>query len=128
MAIAEELSREYAAMEGASEGAAKVRVAVHDASRVEWSLSLPLPDEKPVEYSLDVSIEIPNNTFVRHSPWEQLQGFTRLDGPAITQAGDVVTIDHLRRGALAMASQLARASDGFSRHCRLAASLFATAP
>lgn len=128
MAIAEELSREYAAMEGATEGAAKVRVAVHDASRVEWSVSLPLPDEKAVEYSLDVAIEIPNNTFVRHSPWEQLQAFTRLDGPAITQAGDVVTIDHLRRGALAMASQLARASDGFSRHCRLAASLFATAP
>ena len=130
MAIAEELSREYAAMEGATEGAAKVRAAVHDASRLEWSLSLPLPEENggPVEYSLDVAIEIPSNTFVRHSPWEQLQAFTRLDGPAITQAGDVVTIDHLRRGALAMASQLARASDGFSRHCRLAASLFATAP
>lgn len=130
MAIAEELSREYAAMEGATEGAAKVRVAVHDASRLEWSVSLPLPDENsgPVDYALDVAIEIPSNTFVRHSPWEQLQAFTRLDGPAITQAGDVVTIDHLRRGALAMASQLARASDGFSRHCRLAASLFATAP
>lgn len=128
MAIAEELSREYAAMEGATEGAAKVRVAVHDASRVEWSLSLPLPDDKPVAYSLGVSIEIPNNTFVRHSPWDQMQAFTRLDGPAITAASDVVTIDHLRRGALAMASQLARAADGFSRHCRLAASLFATAP
>src|SRR5699024_8850785 len=119
MAIAEELSRESAAMEGATDGAARARGAVHDASRVEWSVSLPLPDEKPGAYALDVSIEIPSNTFVRHSPWEQLQGYTRLDGPAITQAGDVVTIDLLRRGALAMASQLARASDGFSRHCRL---------
>lgn len=128
MAIAEELSREVAAIEGASEGAAKVRVAVHDASRVEWSVSLPLPDDAPIAYTLDVSIEIPANTFVRHSPWDQMQAFTRLDGPAITAAGDVVTIDNLRRGALAMASQLARAADGFSRHCRLAASLFATAP
>ena len=128
MAIAEELSREYAAMEVAGEQAAKVRVAVHDASRLEWSLSVPLPEGKPVEYSLEVAIEIPSNAFVRHSPWDQMQAFTRLDGPAITQAGDVVTIDHLRRGALAMASQLARASDGFTRHCRLATSLFATAP
>ena len=57
MAIAEELSREYAAMEGATEGAAKVRVAVHDASRLEWSVSLPLPESQggPVEYSLDVA-------------------------------------------------------------------------
>jgi hypothetical protein len=38
-----------------------------------------------------------------------------------------VSIDQLRRGALAMASQLARASNGFARHCRLAGSLFATA-
>ena len=58
-----------------------------------------------------------------------MQAFTRLDGPAATpqRDGDAVSIDQLRRGALAMASQLARASDGFSRHCRLAGSLFATA-
>jgi hypothetical protein len=131
MAIAEDLSRDYAAMEEKAEGAAKVRVAVHDASRVEWSVSVPLPDDRPIEYLLNVALEIPNNAFVRHSPWDQMQAFTRLDGPHLTEAmrsGDDVTIDHLRRGALAMASQLARAADGFSRHCRLAGSLFATAP
>ena len=31
------------ALEEAAEQAGKVRVAVHDASRLEWSLSLPLP-------------------------------------------------------------------------------------
>ena len=58
-----------------------------------------------------------------------MQAFTRLDGPAVAtpREGDAVSIDQLRRGALAMASQLARASDGFARHCRLAGSLFATA-
>ena len=128
MAIVELTQEAYAATEAAAEGAGKVRVAVHDASRLEWSLSLPLPDDKPAPYSLRVEMQIPQNAFVRHVPWDQMQAFTRLDGPAIAAASDVVTIDALRRGALAMANQLARASDGFQRHCRLAASLFATAP
>jgi hypothetical protein len=129
MAIVELTQEAFAATEAASEGAGRVRVGVHDASRLEWSLSLPLPVESASSpYSLRVEIQIPQNAFVRHLPWDQLQSFTRLDGPAIAAAADVVTIDALRRGALAMANQLARASDGFHRHCRLAASLFATAP
>jgi hypothetical protein len=130
MAIAELTEEAYVAQEAATEGAGKVRVAVHDASRIEWSLSVPLPEDAPLDYSLRVEMQIPTNTFVRHTPWDQMQTFTRLDGPAATASpdGDVVTIDHLRRGALAMASQLSRASDGFARHCRLAGSLFATAP
>ncbi len=128
MAIAELTQEAYAATEAATEGSGKVRVAVHDASRLEWSLSLPLPEEKATSYSLRVEMQIPQNAFVRHVPWDQMQAFTRLDGPAIAAVGDVVTIDALRRGALAMANQLARASDGFQRHSRLAASLFATAP
>lgn len=127
MAIAE-LTDRFPAQEAASEEAGQVRVAVHDASRIEWSLSVPLPKDEPLDYQLTVEIQIPQNTFVRHQPWDQMQSFTRLDGPAIAQAGDAVTIDALRRGALAMASHLARSSDGFSRHCRLAASLFATMP
>lgn len=131
MAIVELTQDVCAATEAVTEQAGKVRVAVHDASRLEWSLSLPLPDSddaKPAPYSLRVEMQIPHNAFVRHVPWDQMQAFTRLDGPAIAPASDVVTIDALRRGALAMANQLARASDGFQRHCRLAASLFATAP
>jgi len=131
MAIVELTQEAFAATEAATEEAGKVRVGVHDASRLEWSLSLPLPDTengKPAPYSLRVEIQIPQNAFVRHLPWDQMQAFTRLDGPAVAPASDTVTIDALRRGALAMANQLARASDGFKRHCRLAASLFATAP
>lgn len=130
MAIAE-LTREQADLVTSEEvgESGKVRVAVHDASRIEWNLSIPLPEKKPAEYSVRVELEFASNAFVRHTPWDQMQAFARLDGPAITSAyGDVVTIDDLRRGALAMANQLARASDGFQRHCRLAASLFATAP
>lgn len=131
MAIAELTEEAYVAQEAANEGAGRVRVAVHDASRIEWSLSVPLPTDAPLDYSLRVEMQIPQNTFVRHVPWDQMQAFTRLDGPAsvtVGAHGDAVSIDQLRRGALALASQLARASDGFSRHCRLAGSLFATAP
>lgn len=130
MAIVELTQEAFAADEAAQEGTGRVRVGVHDASRLEWSLSVPLPEkgEEPVPYTLSVEMQIPQNAFVRHVPWDQMQAFTRLDGPAITAMGDVVTIDQLRRGALAMANQLARASDGFQRHCRLAASLFSTSP
>jgi hypothetical protein len=124
--LAEEV---FAVREEPRERAGKVRVAVHDASRLEWSVSLPLPAAgEPVRYRLKVEVEVPQNAFVRHVPWDQLQAFTRLDGPAITAVGDLVTIDALRRDALAIANQLSRAADGFTRHCRLAASLFATAP
>lgn len=128
MAIAELTEEAFVAEQEANQGAGRVRVAVHDASRIEWSLSVPLPDTDPLAYSLRVEIQIPTNTFVRHSPWDQMQAFTRLDGPAVAADNDGVSIDQLRRDALALASQLARASDGFNRHCRLAASLFATAP
>lgn len=126
MAIAELTEPLVTEAPSALEG--QVRVAVHDASRLEWSLSIPLPEDAPLEYTLDVEIQIPQNAFVRHTPWDQMQAFTRLDGPAFAVAEDVMSIDHLRRGALAMANQLARAADGFARHCRLAGSLFATAP
>ncbi len=127
MANATLTEQAFVAYEAASEAAGRVRVAVHDASRIEWSLSVPLPKDAPLDYSLRVEIQIPSNTFVRHAPWDQMQAFTRLDGPAVSPHGEAVSIDELRRGALAMASQLARASDGFARHCRLAGSLFATA-
>lgn len=127
MAIAELTEHYVAAQQAAADQAGQVRVGVHDASRLEWSVSIPLPASGSIDYSLRVEIQIPQSSFVRHVPWDQMQAYTRLDGPAIAASGDVVTIDALRRGALAMASQLARASDGFARHCRLAGSLFATA-
>jgi hypothetical protein len=116
-------------LDEASVGDALVRLEVHDASRLEWSISIPLPERRSLAYAIDVELEIPSNAFARHAPWDQLQSFTRLDGPQIASVGsDPVTIDGLRRHALAVASKLARASDAFGRHCLLAGSLFAVAP
>jgi hypothetical protein len=127
MAVAD-LTRGFAdaAELAASERELDVRLAIHDASRVEWSVALPLPERRAVAYTIDVEMEIPSHAFARQTPWDQLQSFTRLDGSE--SSGDVETIDGLRRSAVAVAGKLARASDGFARHCRLAASLFQPAP
>ncbi len=113
-----------------AEGGAAVKIGIHDASRLEWSVSLELPQNgaKKIAYAIEVEMEIPSNAFARHSPWDQLQSFTRLDGPAEPVGGDVVSIDALRRGALTLAAKLARASEGFARHCRLASSIMLEAP
>lgn len=105
-------------------GAVDVRLDVHDASRVEWSVALPLGSRGRREYSIDLELEIPANVFARHTPWDQLQSWTRLDGPAErVEPGARVTIDSLRRATISFAHRLARASAGFARHCRLAGAL-----
>jgi hypothetical protein len=106
-----------------------VRADVHDASRLEWVATIPLPARGVSSYTIDVELEIPANVFARHSAWDQLQSWTRLDGPAqVASTGEAVTIDALRRGAIAIAHKLARASDAFARQCRLAGSISAGAP
>jgi hypothetical protein len=112
----------------AGENDVDVRLDVHDASRLEWSVSIPLPEHGSAAYAIDVELEIPANVFARHAPWDQLQSWTRLDGPADAVRVDAApSIDVLRRGAIAFANRLARASEGFSRHCRLAAAVSAAA-
>ncbi len=95
---------------------------MHDASRVEWIVSLPLPREAPVPFSVEVTIEITSNLFAKHAPWDQLQELARLDGPHDSPAFDVNDIDGLRRIAVSVAARLTRAAEGFSRDCRLVVS------
>ncbi|MGH7282968.1 MAG: hypothetical protein ACRELY_15700, partial [Polyangiaceae bacterium] len=97
----------------------EVRIGVHDASRMEWSVSLPMPKDEPLPYSIDVALDIPSNAFARHSPWNQIQSFTRLDASE-DRSNHHQTIDALRRSALAAADRLGRASEGFARHAMLA--------
>jgi hypothetical protein len=129
MAIAE-LTRAYSDPGvDTDEGEVAVRVDVHDASRLEWSVAVPLPIERPITYAIEVEMQIPSNSFAQHTPWDQMQSFTRLDGAELLSFdADVVTIDALRRGTVALANKMARASEGFTRHCLVAASLFTRQP
>src|SRR5450755_501637 len=121
MAVAE-LSRagaDSASDVAESVSAVDVRLDVHDASRIEWSVTVPISRRgRRSYYSIELELEIPANVFARHSPWDQLQSWTRLDGPAETvEPGEHVTIDTLRRATISFAHKLARAGEGFARHC-----------
>jgi len=115
--------------EATSANGVALRVDVHDASRLEWIVAVPLPPEGKLSYTVDVQLEIPANVFAPHTAWAQLQSWARLDGP-VGRVGpnDDVTIDGLRRAAIAFAHRLMVAHDGFARHCRLAGALSANTP
>jgi hypothetical protein len=112
-----------------------IRLAIHDASRIEWSFAVPLPDAAESGYVMSAELLVPSNTFVPHSPWEQLQMYSRLDGagsgdaPAPARGADrhLPTVDVIRRETVARASALADLGRLFARHCRLGGSLFAMA-
>src|SRR5580698_10444641 len=95
--------------------ALEVRLEVHDASRLEWAVAIPLPGRGRLPYSIRVEMDIPSNAFASHKPWDQMQTLTRLDGGGALLDADAVTIDALRRGAVALTSSLARLGDGFGR-------------
>jgi hypothetical protein len=104
---------------------ADVRLEVHDTSRLEWAVSVPLPRDGEADYAIELDLEVPAHVLAAHSPWDHLQEFTRLDGPD-EMALSVETVDALRRFAVGIAAKLARTHEGFSRHARLVASPFAT--
>ena len=101
-----------------------VRLEVHDASRFEWTVAIPLPEKHNAEYELVAELEVPANVFAEHVPWERLQSWTRLDRPTGALApGEAVTTDELRRVAIGVAQRVSRGGDAFARECRMVASL-----
>lgn len=96
-----------------------VEIRVHDASRFEWRAAVPLPAEGRLDYSVKTEFELPSNSVSTRSPWDQLQGFTRLEGPQLIAAGAGATGGEIRRQVLAMQQLLRRAREGVVRHCGL---------
>jgi hypothetical protein len=89
---------------------------VHDSSRFEWQVTLPLPRSGRVPYRVETEFEIPSNALSGRSPWDLFQGFTRLDGD-IAPVGSSSSLKFVRQKAVALARMLDRARKGFSRHC-----------
>src|ERR1700693_3002520 len=56
---------------GAAEAALKLRI--HDSSRIEWSVSVPLPADRRLSYEIEARLEVPATAASRHAPWDQLQ-------------------------------------------------------
>lgn len=95
-----------------------VRLAVHDATRLEWSVSVRVPERGELPCTIELELEIPSHLFPRHTQWDHFQQFARLDAEEVG-AADTSSVDGLRRHTVALATRLARVSEGFARHCRL---------
>jgi hypothetical protein len=93
-----------------------LQAVVHDSSRFEWQVTLPLPRSGRVAYEVEAEFEIPSNALSGRSPWDLFQGFIRLDGDIATE-GSSSSLNAVRQKAVALARMLDRARKGFSRHC-----------
>src|SRR5579863_4663759 len=82
------------------DGGGSLRLGVHDASRVEWIVTLPLGGDCPFE--LEFTAEIPANLVSSFADvWDHLQEFGRLHSPDTEDSGTGTGNDDLRRAALA---------------------------
>src|SRR5439155_11224712 len=60
----------------------RLKIEAHDASRVEWSIYIPLPRGREInEAEVSLRLEFPENAYVPHDGWEQLQILPRLSSP-----------------------------------------------
>jgi hypothetical protein len=99
--------------------ATHVEVGVHDASRLAWNVTVPLPegDRTPARYAFELELEIPANLAGLRDPWAALQAYVRLDGSDGAVGEGEASIESFRRAVASVSSRLARARDGFTRHC-----------
>ena len=97
-----------------------IELEAHDVSRFEWCVAVPLPAHEPLKYTVQAKFELPSVSISSRSPWDQLQGFTRLEEPEMVSAsGDNATVNLLRQQVLVLQQMLQRARQGVLRHCRL---------
>ncbi len=61
----------------------RLKIEAHDASRVEWSIYIPLPRQRGAVNEAEVSLqaEFPENVYAPHDGWEQMQILARLSSP-----------------------------------------------
>jgi hypothetical protein len=106
---------------------ADVRLDIHDTSRLEWAVSVALPERGQRRYAIELDLEVPAHVLAAHSPWDHLQELARLDGPDVSTP-TIASIDDVRRFAVAVAGRLGRSHEGFARHARIVLSPFGNDP
>ena len=86
----------------------RLKIEAHDASRVEWSIYIPLPHDQSVnEAEVALRLEFPENVYVPHDGWDHLQILARLSSPDEEAPPDEpLTFDGLRRSALGVARRM----------------------
>ncbi len=86
----------------------RLKIEAHDASRIEWSMYIPLPRDKQAnEAEASLSLEFPENVYVPHDGWDQMQILARLSSPDEESApAEPPTVDGIRRSALGVARRM----------------------
>src|SRR5207244_13178272 len=86
----------------------RLKIEAHDASRVEWSIYIPLPRGPSVsEAEVSLRLEFPEHVYVPPAGWEQLQILARLSTPdEESPAPAPLTRDGLRPSALGAGRRL----------------------
>lgn len=86
----------------------RLKIEAHDASRVEWSIYIPLPHAGAVnEAEVAMRLEFPENVYAPHDAWDNLQILARLSSPDEEAAPPApLTFDGLRRSALGVARRM----------------------
>ena len=98
-----------------------IELEAHDMSRFEWRVAVPLPVHDYLNYTVQADFELPSISTLSPSPWDQLQGFTRLEEPQVVgaSADSDATVHLIRQQVLVLEQMLQRARQGVLRHCRL---------
>lgn len=98
----------------------RVQLAVHDATHLGWSVALPAPQTKYLEYALEFEVEIPTSLVGEADLWSAFQADARLDAAAEDNNGTKESFPTgFRRSVVGVSVRLARARDGFIRHTTL---------
>ena len=86
----------------------RLKIEAPDASRVEWSVYIPLPRGKGHhDADVELHLEFPENIYAPHDGWDNLQILARLSSPDEDAAPSApVTFDGLRRSALGVARRM----------------------
>src|SRR5512140_502750 len=95
----------------------RLKIEAHDASRIEWSIYIPLPRGKEIsEAEVSLSLEFPENVYVPHDGWEQLQILARLSSPdEESPPAEPLDYDGVRRAALGVARRMKLLREGIPR-------------
>src|SRR5947209_790660 len=86
----------------------RLKIEAHDASRVEWSMYIPLPKGNAhTDAEVDLRLEFPENIYAPHDAWDNLQILARLSSPDEEGTpAEPLTFDAVRRSALGAARRM----------------------
>src|SRR5271154_2161853 len=91
---------------------AHVEVGVHDASRLAWNVTAPLPPSGQHAHAFELELEVPANLAAIGDPWAALQAYARLDGVEESAGGAQASLTQFRGSGAAIFSTLTSARDG----------------